>query len=224
MPICNKHKLCFVHIPKNAGSTIEKALDIRKEESLYKETWHRNFLVCPQHLTISELSTLVNIREYKSFAIVRNPFDRIVSEFVYFYKNNHRVNGRCKEDFPFELKTDRSLFKDINFKSFVNLCFSIEVKERKWLFDGHIETQTSFIQGNAPIKIFKYENIQECFDWLKGITNTDLNFGREKKSERQKYQQYYLKDSKELDLELIETVANFYKEDLENFQYVFEKI
>ena len=224
MPIFNKRKLCFIHIPKNAGSTIEKALDMKNKESLYEEKWHEDFLVCPQHLTFLELSTLINIENYQVFSVVRNPFDRLVSEFGYFYKNNHRVCGKSKEPHPFELKTDISIFKNITFKDFVDVCFNIEYKERKWLFDGHLEPQVDFIKGETSMKIFKYENINECFEWLRKFTNIDLQFGNENRSQRKDYVNYYLKDTHTLDTDLIEKVGNFYKEDILRFGYSFEGI
>ena len=167
MPISKKHKLCFVHIPKTAGTTIEKALDMHQEDSFFLFKKFKDYKVTPQHLTLTELSEEIDLNGYKIFTIVRNPFDRIVSEFAF------HTECRMTKD-----------YHHLNFSEFVDTCLKLDQEQRKWIFDGHLELQVDYIRSELPVKIFKYENLQECFDWLKEQTGENLKFGHEKKSNK----------------------------------------
>ena len=69
MPISHKHKVIFIHIPKNAGTSVLEALGIQ-------EFGHRKWFEY-QYDYPNEWET------YLKFAIVRNPFDRFVSNYEY---------------------------------------------------------------------------------------------------------------------------------------------
>lgn len=205
MPISVKHNLCFIHIPKNAGTTIEKSLGMDDIESFYQKKKYKDYGVPPQHLTFEELSKELDLSGYKKFAIVRNPFDRIVSEF-HHYENNELAKN----------------YHDLCFTEFVETCLNLENKERKYIFDGHLEPQVDFIRGDFDIKIFKYEKISECFDWLMDITQENLVFGHERKaSNRLNYKEYYKLNNSLYCLKTISLVEDFYKEDLKQFNYEF---
>ena len=56
MPLCSTHNLFFIHIPKCAGTTIEKALDMQKEEFFFSKNRFNTLLkVSPQHFTYKNL-------------------------------------------------------------------------------------------------------------------------------------------------------------------------
>lgn len=69
MPISDDMKLVFIHVPKNAGTAIEKACSMRatghKSWREYKQAFPREW------------------REYRSFGVVRDPVDRFVSCYRY---------------------------------------------------------------------------------------------------------------------------------------------
>lgn len=199
MPISKIHKLCFIHIPKVAGTTIEKALDMHHEDLFYRYGKYKKYEVCPQHLTHQELSLEIpNLSEYQLFTVVRNPFDRIVSEYNFYHET-----WWAKE------------YYNLNFDDFVRICLSIDKAKRKFCFDGHLEPQVDYIRGDLPVKIFKYENLEECFYWLREITGENLNFGHERKAERKNYKDYY--DN----VETIKIVEDFYRDDLDYLDYNF---
>lgn len=98
MPLFKKLNIFFIHIPKTGGTSVD--------HYLYKKTnTERNvltfFSACPiklnkhtlQHCTYEELYKYgkcfnININKYKLLTIVRNPYNRIISELFYLGKIN----------------------------------------------------------------------------------------------------------------------------------------
>jgi hypothetical protein len=194
MPICLNRKIAFIHIPKTAGSTIEKALGLQNIENLYQEKKFKNYLVCPQHLTCGELSNEIDLAGYDIFTIVRNPYDRLVSEF-YHMKNN---------EWLFKLR-------DLPFQDFIYSILDLDPIERKYIFDGHLEPQCSFIENwQDKTKVFKYENLIECFEYLDSMYGP-LQFGHEKKCHKEKIYNWTS--------ELKQAVYSLYWQDFEKFEY-----
>lgn len=203
MPLCLKHNLFFIHIPKCAGTTIEKALDLQKAKCFFSKTrFDKLFNISPQHFSYKDLKIIFNLKRFKLFTIIRNPYDRIVSEYMYIQKEE---NEYWKN------------FKNLSFDLFVEKVFLIDEARRSNLFDNHFKLQYSFIEGGEDIiKIFKYENLQEAFDWLNSTTELNLSFPHERNSEKMHYS-FYFKYKKTID-----TITEFYKKDLEYFNYSFE--
>ena len=69
MPISDDFKLLFVHIPKNAGSSLEKSLNAR-------ETSHKSWAYYRDNHP-QEWGTYIN------FAVLRDPMERLVSCYNY---------------------------------------------------------------------------------------------------------------------------------------------
>lgn len=194
MPICRNRKIAFIHIPKNAGSTIEQALDLKHRDNFYQEEKIKKYSVCPQHLTCEELSNEIDLSNYNIFTIVRNPYDRLVSEFYHSKTNFWTSKLRHKP-----------------FAEFIHSISKLNLVERKYIFDGHLEPQYSFIKNwQDKIKIFKYENLSECFKYLNDLYGP-LNFGHENKSHQNK--------SYKWTNELKNIVYSLYQEDFEKFGY-----
>lgn len=194
MPICQDKKLAFIHIPKTAGTTIETALGMKSIKNFYNEYKFKHYCVCPQHLTCEELSHEIDLADFELFTVVRNPYDRLVSEYNYIQNN----------EWLFKLK-------HATFKEFIKLIPNLDQVERKYIFDGHLETQSSFIKGYEDrIKIFHYEKINECFDYLSSKYGP-LEFGLERKPIEKKN----IKWTKELK----KIVQSVYAEDFDRFNY-----
>src|SRR5262245_28523163 len=93
MPIDHERRVIFVHIPKCAGTSIEVAfgwankydrigLDVTATEPNF-DTYFGGGL---QHFTIREMvENGIAIDKYTKFAIFRDPFDRLVSHFLWRY-------------------------------------------------------------------------------------------------------------------------------------------
>ena len=217
MPISHRYKIIFIHIPKCAGTSIEYLLDIEGVECFFtlgNKTAGINYIPrdvftpeeyiqCTnknmQHYTLLELSKILQpdiFNTYKKIAVVRNPYSRLVSEY------NFRKP-------LFKLET-------LTFKDLVVNKLNLDKVTRNKIYDGHLETQTSFltnIQGNFDSidKIYKFESINECINDINTITGKH-DYPHLRNSNNNNWEQYYTPELKEL-------VYNFYKEDFVNFGY-----
>src|SRR5438477_13059262 len=76
----------FIHINKTDGSSIEKALGVRHE--------HRTALE-----KRAQLGEKFWVKKFK-FAVVRNPWDKVVSHYHYRVQTNQTVLGANPMGFP----------------------------------------------------------------------------------------------------------------------------
>ena len=89
MPFILDHNLLFVHIPKTGGSSIEKKFDIDKQKRdecfSYTEQLYNNIIFAPQHFTpdLIEKHYPELYNKCKKFTVVRNPYTKMISEFIY---------------------------------------------------------------------------------------------------------------------------------------------
>lgn len=215
MPISHKHKTIFVHIPKNAGTSVENVLGVSNIHDLhnagktseilkvtntellsYKE--YRNILLkSPQHYTLQELKKIIDkstIDTYLKFSIVRNPYDRFVSE----YKYNKQFNF-------------------LSFDEYVNYVMSLTAVERNWFFDGHLETQTSFLSDeygviDQSVKIFKFEELYYLKNFIAKLTGTAVFPHKLKSFNSTPFISFYTNKTENM-------IYEFYKDDFVNFSY-----
>ena len=82
MVINEDKKFIFIHVYKNGGSSMERALGGR--------TWTHG-----EQLHAS-LESIINWEDYFSFAFIRNPWDRAVAHYT--YSNRHNKNCISFED------------------------------------------------------------------------------------------------------------------------------
>ncbi len=182
MPISHEHKLVFVHIPKNAGTSITKAFNMVHEG----------------HHQIQEYSQILDLG-YKSFCIVRNPWDRVVSCYEYakmdlsFY---HSIEG----DSIWGKHVDYDKLKGASFEECVALLESGELKHQGW-GPQHVWSHTRFVSVDEVIKL------EELGDSLYGVSIKTLNT-----SPNKGYKSYYTP-------ELFERVGKIYKDDILLFDY-----
>lgn len=214
MPICHDKKLIFIHIPKTGGTSIEKALGVQQLDNLFSfkrcsemlphvvemfsgSEKNRVYATTPQHLSASQLKIILGktFDEYQKFAIVRNPYDRIVSEYHYTQTN---PNQRLAQ------------FKRINFKTFVRKVFNLPEMVRHSLFDSHLNSQHSFLHDSLGFSlvenVFNFETLNEVSNWL------NLSLPHERKSVRKHWEEYIDDESKRI-------INDVYSIDFETFKY-----
>ncbi len=141
MPLFEKNnvKLLFVHIPKTGGTCLRKWLEQQDVKvSFYNPSPPSTLRVTPQHMPISDLKILLGKDGWQwSFAVVRNPYDRIESEYFY------RLMNMKKKQLQIAVFSDW-LIQSINAS-----------KTNPFHLDNHFQRQTDFI--DADVEVFKLE-------------------------------------------------------------------
>lgn len=88
MPVYYKHKLVHIHIPKTAGTAIERLFHRIGDMVWGPKSWlgqerHGGRWYEYQHLSLDELRQLADssFTSFTSFAVVRDPYTRLISDF-----------------------------------------------------------------------------------------------------------------------------------------------
>lgn len=205
MPYSDTHKIIFIHIPKCAGTYIEKHLGMfRNRASLFGSDSNGDFL---QHMTMSEFSILKNPSDYFSFAFVRNPYTKLVSDFFWckgWFKHKWAIPSETGKGF-------RSFEQFINFiEKHINYCN--DNNKRIW---SHWRPMTHFVFNNGSKVvdfIGKHENFTEDYTVICQMNNIKIPDNLNKKSTADTYMELYTP-------ELKNKVYNLYKDDFEQFDY-----
>ena len=107
--IIQEHKAIFIHIPKNAGTSIETLFT------------NKSFRIQPyKHANIHEIKKKFPeiYNSYRKFTIIRNPYDKMVSWYFYLKKQigeDHNViefSEWLKDPFKFWHVNDPTYFLD----------------------------------------------------------------------------------------------------------------
>ncbi len=196
--ISKEKKTVFVHIPRTAGTSIEMLLE--DSSSICKREQWGSFNAPLNHLTLAQLVEGNFISEmemdlYFKFTIVRNPWDRIVSECFCPYIRN--------------------LFKDCKtITEKIELACSFAESG----YGGHFLKQTKFIDSSNVSLDFigRYENLSQDMNFLLNkIDQPQMTFEEKKDSIRSRYQEYYDPHTRKL-------VEKTYADEIELFGYCFE--
>lgn len=180
-------ELKFIHITKCAGTTIE---ELGKNNNIFwgqyhKEYgwWHQIFSTKPKYLK----------DKYNWFMVVRNPYDRIISEYYCKWGGQGRIKNDTVEDF--------------------NKFLLYKIKHRD-MIGHHYTEQYKYLDENYDIKILKFENLKNEFNQLMNEYNLDIKFDKHyNKSQNKKF------TLSDLSKELIELINQVYKKDFEEFNY-----
>lgn len=162
MVICHDLQCIYIHIPKTAGTSIEQFLKDNGKNSIdYLGVRNNRSL---HHLLAHELKKEVPFIFYKyyKFSIVRNPYDRLLSE--YYWTPIQGVgfkSGQSKADF-------------ITYVSSV-------VKNRLYftnIYNDHFIPQADFLYNGKKIlidQLFRYEDLEWTIEYLKKKLNIENN-------------------------------------------------
>lgn len=226
--ISNKYQCIFVHVPKTAGQSVEHfflnlhqlnwkqkdQLLISKNEDKNKGPARLAHMKAPEYYLCGHIEK-AQFDEYFSFAFVRNPWERLVSEYL------HKKIDKKMSLKAFFLKglPDENNFCDKH-RHIIPQSDYLFDKEGKQLvnFIGRFENlQNDFDyvcqQLNIESSTLLHKNSSRCFRRL--WTRRLRHLFRIKKRVKRHYSEYY-------DEELKQLVADKYQRDIELFGYTFQ--
>lgn len=208
--ITHDFKIIFVHIPKCAGRSVCDIFNQRFDHytanyyaTEYKHFWDR----------------------YNKFIIIRNPFDRMVS--LYIYISQHRrhlyeriaINQGSMPSFKHWLRTNINHYQgDFAMESAEGLRGTDGDQGSSFWFSSQ-KKRLSDDTGNVIVPVvfrLEYDGTKLVEKYLASITGINAIMPHTNKSEYDDYRSYY-------DDDLIELASNFQpiKEDCEAFNYKF---
>lgn len=201
-----KHNCLFVHIPKNAGRSIgrfltdkggahERAIDYKYKEPSAFESFFK-------------------------FAIVRNPWDRIVSNYLFAKKCNNTITKTLWTKFgiqyPEQSFADWVLFTKRLWENGLSPKYDKTVNGNLVWHHGPQIYWVSDEKGNLIVDfIGRFESLNEDFAYICGRLGLKKKIlPHINKSKNHGYRRYY-------DRRLAEEVGKIYVADIKRFEYKF---
>ncbi len=190
--------LKFIHITKTAGTSIE---DIGKRHRINWGRFDSEYKTA-RGLKYHDYFINVNIitrQKYDWFTVVRNPYDRILSEYY------------CKWG-GIGLQQDKKKTKlEMN-----NYLISRIKNMQQKNYGEHYSPQYLYLDDSTKIHILKFENLENEFNTLMGKYNLNIKLNVRSNSSKKEY------SVKDFSNELINLINDVYSKDFEIFGY--EKI
>jgi hypothetical protein len=204
-------KVGFIHIPHTAGASITYWL--MSVANLYGYDTHENY----QHCTLNELLTLDN--EIETFSVIRNPWDRVVSQYC-FFKKMHNLAKESIDPYISSL-VNVKLTDDGCYPSFDDWLSGIDSyyyynpqdgkEARSWITPKL--TQSEWIKDD-PTYTLRYERLDEDFVIIQDIFKCNVSLPVINKNKSSDYRSFYNNRTYEL-------VACLHKEDIDRWNYTF---
>lgn len=185
-----KRDFVFIHINKTGGTSISKAIGMPKK----------------QHYTAKETIEIIGSERWDrafKFTIVRNPWDKVWSHYNYRVRINEtglRDAGLAFNDWVAKTYGEP---KDKRFYDQPKM-FAPQVD---WLLDQAGNNEIDFVG--------RFENLNEDFRKIAEIIGVNSELPHLNKSTREKYQQHYSDQSKEI-------IRVWFAKDIEAFGYSFD--
>jgi len=208
MLISDSHQFVFVHIRKAAGTSLRQILErvaLAKNNQIWYKLLSRNGFAVDyhkysfrKHANLYEAESSMpadRFKQYFKFAIVRNPWDRLVSEYEYI-----------------KTQPTHSRFKKLSGLSFVDY-----VRYQSERPDAHQINALTLKDGQLGCDfIGKLETLDQSLRVVGAKIGVDFStLPHVNQVNRCDYRTYY-------DDNLTEKVAELWQQDIEAFKYQFE--
>ena len=163
MVICHNKMCIYIHIPKTAGTSVEQFLrDNGKNGLEYHGVRYGRSMHHFTAFTLKKENTHIFDKYYK-FTIVRNPYDRLLSEYYWTpIQGIGFKSGQTKADFITYVSkvVNKQLFYDN-------------------IYNDHFIPQYLFVYDKKKLlinELFKYEDLKWTIEYLKKKLNMDNQF------------------------------------------------
>lgn len=203
----------FIHIPKCGGTSIENIIWPRPEDRIESNLWmgfisefHNKYQTGGlQHLLARQIRDEVGLGVFESFykfAIVRNPWDRIVSQFAYMQSRPDLMNFVGMQP-----KTE--------FKNYLRLIKKRQHVQWKPQLDFILDDDGTLLVDRICRLECLEKDLNEIFDVL-GVCRDRDKATHANRSKRESIDHYYP------DQESIEMVRDIYSKDIKFLNYSFD--
>ena len=209
----NETNLIFSHITKTGGSSIEKCakkqnilwgiFDEKFFELLKKclktdlyDPWH---IPIPWCLDCSEVAK--HIKNKKIFTVVRNPYERILSEYFCQYGNKDKNKKYNKKDLNNFVK------KRIKNYDYRNMGNAHLIPQYNYVYDG---------KKKIIDHVIKFENLKKGFKRLMKKYNLPINLDEKANTSNKNLSIF------DFDNNSIKTIRKIYYKDFIKFNYSFK--
>jgi len=195
---CDKYKCIFIHIPKNAGTSIITLLNDNKEiEQEHNSYW--DYM----------RSDAIRFGTYEMFCVVRNPWDRLFSAYKYLSSGGNKGSDQYLTDSMNKQCTD---FQDfvMNWISYDRI-YNITVLNPQFIYIYDFQNEKVVVNN-----ILRFESLSEEFTTIQSKLGVPGRLPWVNKSENYDYQESYTDD-------MVKVVADFYSFDIQLFNYQFKR-
>ena len=197
MTFCAKHNFIFIHIPKNAGTSIIQHFKLK----------HGHFLPAQSRKLIDSRHD----KRPKVIAVVRNPWDRLVSCYEYFRMDKSYWHSNDKST-RYGKHPLHDRVKKMNFVEFVDFVYQNRTTLGK--LGTELRPQRYWISYQKSImttELVRYESLESD---LSRVLKTQVQIPKLNPSRRRDYRTYYNQD-------LVKKVAEIYASDIALTGYKF---
>ena len=210
----NGKTLLFIHIPKTGGSSVDQYLMDKGEMGFFSKDVLPGMAVTPQHLTWRTLNAMLPRSLWDhAFAVLRDPLDRLASEFRMRLSDANpklsrsrilkgHLRSKIRGGTPQSVLLGGSAYS-VDFNTWVELALE-KCKKDPNLHDNHFRPQSEFVGEGC--RLFRFEDgLNKVFDWIDEITGTPS------------IERTHLKKGQSTDLNISDQtrrlVKDFYKDD-----------
>jgi len=173
-----KRNFIFIHINKTAGMSIEKALGLNEK----------------QHFTAIEFRQKIGAKKWErvfKFSIVRNPWDKVVSQYFHRLKTNQIGLGDYRIDFKEWVKLT---YGEQNPKYYDDPKYFMP--QLNWLTDNNGKLMVDFIG--------RFENLENDFRFICNKIGVSTDLPLINKSEHKEFQFYYDDETREIGIPYVQ--------------------